>query len=402
MDADTDFDATPDDRSIIVVSDLHLGLAGQEDVSRDLAGLLGYLRELPPKGAPGEHPAVMAGGTRRELCAPDKLVLLGDIVDLWSPREDTYSSALADSFPLLLLLLGCPAKIVYVAGNHDEEIAEIRGMFPAGFPPQVKILKDHYPEVPGDDATREFRGLSIGGHRYFFLHGQQFDLLFKTAGILQDYPGWVAKNYMLFRDNPGLVRIVQAVFCLSVAYVAIPFIVPVSFPFAAVADFLIGATAVILLFTLEPDSIRAFWDFANMRIKTRTDTIATIVEEENYRPGDWKNLEADTIVFGHTHVADDSRDRYREPLQRRFINTGAWGKTKVTTPDADGSKPNSFVYIDAEGPLLLSWPPGGTAPVCIGITPTGDLPQKLCMVQPAPAARPGFRKWIKRIFWTGG
>ena len=45
--------------------------------------------------------------------------------------------------------------------------------------------------------------------------------------------------------------------------------------------------------------------------------------------------------------------------QKRFINSGNWGPTKTATSDNDEGEINTFVYIDAEGPLLFYWPSGG-------------------------------------------
>lgn len=140
-------DSVPEDRSVIIVSDLHLGLEGQEEVGTDFSDLLRFLCTPGTKGEQEGHPAISIDGKIRRLRMPDRIILLGDIVDMWTPRKDTYSSVLEDSFSLILSLLEFPAKIIYVAGNHDEEMAEIRGNFPHDIEPRVKICKDHYPET---------------------------------------------------------------------------------------------------------------------------------------------------------------------------------------------------------------------------------------------------------------
>ena len=49
------------------------------------------------------------------------------------------------------------------------------------------------PEGEGQ-GQKKYRGLMAGKHHYYFLHGQQFDILFICSTFLRDYPGWVAKN----------------------------------------------------------------------------------------------------------------------------------------------------------------------------------------------------------------
>jgi predicted phosphodiesterase len=393
----SEFDPVPDDKSVIVVSDLHLGLEGQQNVNKDFSDFLEYLGKLKPKGAPGEHLTVSIDGKMRELYAPDKFVLLGDIVDLWSPRNNSYSSALEDSFPLISSLLGFPAKIVYVAGNHDEEIAEIKGCFPKGSPTRVKINQDHYPDNPPDKkGNNQCTGIKIGDLRYFFLHGQQFDMMFNTAGILQDYPGWVSKNYMLFREHPVLKWGCRLLCGVSFVYILASIIWSLTLPFEEAAYFILGLTLIITLFTIEPTSFRALWDFLNRRIKAKTATIETIIEEGFWKPEAGNNLLADVVVFGHTHVADDSKDRYLSEYHKRFINSGAWGSLNTVSSDGYESEANSFIYIDAGGPLLFYWPSGGKSPAYISTTLTGNPKKK---IKSTLSSADRFRRWRRRVFW---
>ena len=63
--------------------------------------------------------------------------------------------------------------------------------------------------------------------------------------------------------------------------------------------------------TIEPASFRGLWDAVNMRIKTKTATIETIIEEGFWKPEAGKEPACGCcLVFGHTHVADDSKGRY--------------------------------------------------------------------------------------------
>ena len=62
----------PRGTSVIIVSDLHLGLEDQENVSRDSAVFFTYLGTLKKKGAPGEHQTIFIEGKPRELYVPEE------------------------------------------------------------------------------------------------------------------------------------------------------------------------------------------------------------------------------------------------------------------------------------------------------------------------------------------
>ena len=57
-------------------------------------------------------------------------------------------------------------------------------------------------------------------------------------------------------------------------------------------------------------------------------------------------IDADVIVFGHTHNAGTY---YKEDEKRLFVNTGCW------VEECAEEKRNTFLYIDAEAPYLLKW-----------------------------------------------
>lgn len=397
------FDSVPEDRSVIVVSDLHLGLDKQESVPKDFLDFLGFLGTLAPKGS-GTPVTVDMEGRPRPLYAPATIILLGDIVDMWSPKDEKFSSCMEKFTKIIFCFLRLPPHMVYVAGNHDNEVAEFAGDYPRGIPPpHVRIIADHYPEqydiAKGRDGkeVKTYPGLTVGTEQYFFLHGQQFDQLFCLAGPFQDYPGWVQKNYFLFKEYPMIKMGFRALFLIALAY-AVAASAFRSLPFGSVACFIAGFTFLVCLFTLEPTTIRTTWDFISGRVKARTETIQAVIEEGFWDRDAGKNIRAGTVVFGHTHVVDDSKDRYRAEHGKRFINTGAWGHTgKIKTPGGRVTETNTFAYIDADGPLLFHWPSGGTKPVYIARTLTGDAPLR---AQAVPGMRARFRRWLHKHFWV--
>ena len=387
----------PDDQSVIVVSDLHLGLEKREQASADFSDFLEFLKRLVPGGTGGD-PEVMVNDKPKKLLAPAKIILLGDIVDLWSPRDNNRASVFADSYPIIQSLLAFPAEIVYVAGNHDDEITEIEGSFPVSSPGKLTIIKRHYPDSPpGRDGIKKHCGIPIGNHRYFFMHGQQFDLLFNVAGLLQNYPGWVAKNYSLFREHPGFKGLFWALFGLSIVYLVLAnIILMITTILNGVMYFLLGLSMIIVLFSIEPTTFRSFWDRISLRKNTKTETIETIIEAGFWKKEAGDNILADVVVFGHTHIADDSKDRYLQIHHKRFINSGSWGDEMMKTSDGRGmSGKNTFVYIDAEGPVLFRWPDQRPLPEQIRTTFTGDPARTVPLTSP-------IKLWMRRNILTGG
>jgi len=397
MEPEVKAEKIPDDRSVIVVSDMHLGLKNREQVSTDFSDFLAFIRLLVPGSGTAGSPSVMVDGKPKELLAPAKIILLGDIIDLWSPRGNNRASVLADSYPIIQSLFALPTEIVYIAGNHDNEIAEIEGSFPVSAPGKLTIIKRHYPDSPpGRNGIKQHSGIPIGDHRYFFMHGQQFDLLFNAAGLLQDYPGWVAKNYSLFKELPRIKWFFWALFGFSLLYVLANIILKITTLFDGLVYILLGLSVVIVLFSIEPTAFRAFWDKISLRKNTKTETIESIIETGFWKTEAGDNILADIVVFGHTHIADDSKDRYLQMHHKRFINSGSWGDEKMKTSDGRGvSEKNTFVYIDKEGPVLFRWPDKGPLPEQIRTTLTGNP------AGPIPPASP-IKQWMRRNIWTSG
>lgn len=369
-----DVEELPEDRSMIVVSDLHLGLKERDKVPEVFLLFAEFLKKVC-SGKPSDNPDVTVDGKTRKLFPPSKIILLGDIIDLWSPRSNSRSSVLIDSYPVIQALFSLPADIVYVAGNHDDEISEIEGSFPRSGPEKLKVIKRHYPEgVMDTDGREKHHGILAGDHSYFFMHGQQFDLMFNVAGLLQNYPGWVARNYSLFKENPRIKWIFRLIFIICAGYgIIAQGILKISTFLDGFIYFLLGMTLVIFLFSMEPSTFRNFWDSISLRKKTKTETIETIIEAGFWKKEAGKDILADTVIFGHTHIADDSKGRYLQEYGKRFINSGSWGDEPIETSDGRRvSEKNTFVYIDAEGPVLFHWPDKGTVPEQIETTLTGD------------------------------
>lgn len=376
----------PENRSVIVLSDFHCGLAERYKIINDnFEDFCTFLKKLCHGDTP-DNPDVIVDGTPRKLHPPSKIILLGDIVDMWSPRDNNRASVLADSYSILRSLLPYPAEIVYVTGNHDDEIAEVVGSFPvpgigglslSSGHTKLVVADRHYPPdyFKDKDGKKNYQGLRIGHHHYFFMHGHQFDILYLFVGLFQNYPGWVAKNFSLFRDHRLLKWFFWILLGFCVLYAAAGKAIPgIPAAYDSLVYFLMGLSLVICLFTFQPSTIRNFWDIISGRLYPYTCTIATVIESGYWKDGDGKRIHAPTVIFGHTHVADDSKKRYLQDFNKRFINSGSWGDERQQSTDGLGwAEKNTFLYIDADGPVLFRWPDKGLRPEQIATTLTGDL-----------------------------
>ena len=211
----------PDDRSIIVVSDLHLGGAEDPDTSERFCTFLAFLREgFQEHSVYCEHCSGEKGagnGGQRTLLPPEKIILLGDILELWDSRQQDRNIAFLDAVPPINELKQSDCDVVYVTGNHDEDMTEMIASYakdrkknathpderatskhPAtpekyrvisskkdnkhekaesltfawGGGRSIELCSRHYPapKLRGGEL-----GIKVGGVSYAFIHGQQFD-----------------------------------------------------------------------------------------------------------------------------------------------------------------------------------------------------------------------------------
>ncbi len=101
----------------------------------------------------------------------EQLVLVGDIVDLWSLKRSMYwPVAHQDVLKAILNIARSGTKVVYVPGNHDEGFRELCGG-----------------EIAGIDIRRDFIHEAADGRRYLVLHGDDFDGAVKFSGWLKHF-----------------------------------------------------------------------------------------------------------------------------------------------------------------------------------------------------------------------
>jgi UDP-2,3-diacylglucosamine pyrophosphatase LpxH len=194
---------------VIVVSDLHFGRECSQRTVEDFSDFIATLKRVKDGTGKFDLTCRDPGSVPVIVNSPTKFILLGDIVDLWDPRNQDRNNALRDFAEPLSCLSDLDCDVVYVAGNHDEDITEFidatgalydlplnsrnagttdnktskeapryekRKFKELYWTPShsLMICARHYPE-DGPETTSENQYLKIGGLRYYFVHGQQYD-----------------------------------------------------------------------------------------------------------------------------------------------------------------------------------------------------------------------------------
>jgi len=111
------------------------------------------------------------------------------VLDMWDPLDQDRSHVVKDAVGPLSCLHGFPGELIYVSGNHDMDIDEIRktldGKFywgcKPGSTPNFEMYRGHYPATEkrrrAGEETEEtvLPGIFVGDTKYSFIHGHQLD-----------------------------------------------------------------------------------------------------------------------------------------------------------------------------------------------------------------------------------
>jgi UDP-2,3-diacylglucosamine pyrophosphatase LpxH len=300
------------------------------------------------------------------LAEPQKIILLGDMLDLWISRDSNTVRPYLQSFVPLSSLLALHKKVVYLVGNHDWIVKHYADKpFELPSPAPFKVCGDSYP--PKTDGR--MKGERIGKRTYVFLHGHQFDPIFRHQSMLRfgDFMGFSSANageLKWFTVLGGVVFLVTLCLVLSplltnwlpslltslAAHVQNPV-------FAVITLFFGWFVAVIVFFgvlwlfnvlarvyygySLWPGLTRKGKNLFQLRGKTLHEIIGTYHFDQAAR-----NIDAEIIITGHTHVPKI----YTPPNwpDKLVINCGSW-------IEQSHNKRDTFVYIDDRGPRLLQW-----------------------------------------------
>lgn len=130
---------------IVVISDVHLGTLGCHAKE-----LLEYLKGIKPK----------------------KLILNGDIIDIWQFRKSYFPKAHLDVIRRIIEMQSKGTEVIYITGNHDEMLRKFSGTVVGGFQIVDKLV------------------LELDGKKAWFFHGDVFDVSIKNAKWIAKLGGW--------------------------------------------------------------------------------------------------------------------------------------------------------------------------------------------------------------------
>lgn len=359
------------DESYFVVSDVHLG--AKDCCKEEFEHFLEWLASSYSGGTL----SVQTQRGKRTLAPPTTLILLGDMLELWIPREYERSSVLCDSSSIFSKLIDLSCKKVYVLGNHDADLCDHEcekdshqdNSFQAliewicANDSHFEVVPRHYPNCPDDVLKQRVR---LGDKDYLFIHGQQFDRDFKTSRGLVRFVPFMAALASAFDFFPkagpiffvlslaliGLYVVAAAALLLIDPLWFLVLLVLVGYPgfswlivrlFKPAWEFKKTLSAVVALTGRSQDDVLSSpWDVnrninslkhALYEIKKQQDrpkyrNINKIISEGYYR-FDKDVSKPDVIVFGHTHVPEICNlmrvgDDNGKPAMRQFVNSGMW------------------------------------------------------------------------------
>lgn len=360
-------------KAFIVISDTHLGLrAGKrlyffynsvDHRPTHVDQFVNWLEKLQSQSEI-ELPFLMQDSDnntpkkidRKKLLFPDKLVLNGDIFELWDTSDQSIQFA---SYSILSSISKLKCLKYYTIGNHDFANAELgaeeekkemvfSNLYPWGMS-NLNVLRDTYP-APKDHLVRTLR---VGEDHYLIVHGHQFNKLFRLApwriiSTLRDGAeafrlySWVLLGlWILWMVAIPIVSYLGPNISPSIQYGAgIPLTV------LAVPRIFVSIARPIWnkLFGSRYDRNKApkgfveWWKIFTKKYKLQTSRIR--------------------VIYGHTHAIDIVEKPELETITKKdignmeitLINHPAWVKDKQEIELRE-----AFVYVDKNGFEFFGW-----------------------------------------------
>lgn len=329
-------------KNLIVVSDLHLG--------HERANPKAFTEFLKWVDSLGKKPVKynLSQDFSKEFVFPEKLIFLGDVFELYDPRDGDSRNIARDTIPVLQYLSRMPCEKVYVTGNHDDSMDVLDGL--EIVKSMTRAYSRHFPPDPFSDSVK------VGNAQYLFLHGHQFDkkieqigkfgtigpyIVFQLQGISRTLFGLGGWGSLILSGFLGMTYVL----CNGSLF----------------ANALLYSILVISPFWASQLLWRMIIPLVRRKAKPTELEIDTILKKRYYKP-EKDLIQSDFVVFGHTHFPDihDEKEvvallENGRPLPKTWkpkglVNTGGWFR------EAEAAY-YTFVYIDAAHIILLRWNP---------------------------------------------
>jgi len=334
----------------LIISDVHLG--SDECNHKELCDFLEWIRDLE-----NQPKTVKCQDKEVTIKIPYKIILLGDIFELWNPKDLDKDNIIKDLIRPFSLLSDINCDKIYVAGNHDDSLGELERKV------DLEILHNgtrfnsynrHYPKK--DSKSGIVSGLKIGNRSYFFLHGHQFDksqavliYISKFLGEQWDPIDWIQQLFNItFTRNYWKTNFVIFLGLMFGEYFLWNGLLQSSFWVIVALSMINGFFAF--------SSIPGIVAHAQASIYNSTKPIHKTAEEV-IKSGHYQErkdtIDAEVVVFGHTHFAS-SYELQSEARKKLFLNSGCWVGTDA---ELNGKRRyiNTFMYLNESGAYILKW-----------------------------------------------
>jgi len=317
-------------KSVMVIADTHLGLKKKNQTCNPnaVSDFFDWVGSLEQKGNDVLNLGNWGAGQEKMVIKPpEKMVFLGDILELWDTTKESVD-ACSRSIVQTLSQLHC--EKIYVLGNHDHELAEISGEYPLGRS-SINIIEHEYATSKGDK-------------KLLFLHGHQFDRLFTL-------PSW--------RIMPLFNKVATALGKYALLFFAL-LVVDIAMLFAFGS---IGLTDWITLLSLGAISIPFLIVNVGRDVWNSFKTTKYKPEKAEDRVEKWWNdiskeegEKETTVIYGHTHsIGFWSKDIGKDKLT--LFNLPAWIKdfNEKSGLSLENIFRYGFLYIDEEAIEFIGW-----------------------------------------------
>jgi UDP-2,3-diacylglucosamine pyrophosphatase LpxH len=374
-------------QAMVVFSDTHLGLSSwkrwifQNTISsrpRIVHQFVRWLLDLETATAKEVLVGTELGRTSpKKLLSPDELVLNGDILELWDATDRAVEISSRSIFTDLMRLR---CRKLYLIGNHDFAIQELKGSYPWG-DSSLDIIRDTYPAAEG----KNMKTVKIGENYYLILHGHQMSQTFRIAP-------WIIVP--MLRDGAEAFRsyswILVALFgIMSAASIFLPIFTP-ALP-------LVSALAFPRLFV---SIARPIWNKLPKRHRyNRRATAEGFIDWwKCFLQGKDSFPSLMHIVYGHTHLTDLISKQELEELTAGkidgpdlvLINHAAW--VKDISEKYENVMQAVFLYIDVKGFEFFGWDWDRKRPFHI---PKQIIPLRLA----GRTIDPQTAEWLRNLEW---
>jgi len=331
----------------MIVSDVHLG--SEKCNHKEFCYFLRWVHSL------AIQPKIIKYKDKEVIIkSPDKIILLGDILELWDPKGGDRNNVIKDSIRPLSLLSSINCDKIYVLGNHDDSLGELDGKVGCEAldnGTRFYIYNRHYPKK--DKIYGTARGLKIGNRSYFFLHGHQFDkkqAIVKHINEFWDPLDWFQDIFNITFTKKHWKE--NFVIFLGLLLGGKYFLGSEFLQFSFWSNLLWAMTTGFFALSSIPGIVAHSQRSIYNSTKPMDKTAEQVIRGKYYQKSKG-TIDADVVVFGHTHFASSYEFR-SEAGDKLFLNSGCWVGTD-TEFNEKMRYVNTFIYIDESGAYILKW-----------------------------------------------